>query len=172
VEKIATVAQVSNESGLLERLYRAHVPRNVRIAFLIVGDEEVARELAHDAYLRVTTRLHRLRDPEAFGAYMTRTVVNLSKRHRERRSRERRYTETHGPPVATLEFESDLTSRDELLSALRSLPHRQRAALVLRFYADMPESEIAHVMDCPIGTVKSLVSRGLAALRERMKEAG
>ena len=164
------VVDVSNEPGLLERLYRAHVPRNVRIGYLLVGDVEVARELVHDAFLRTSFRLHTLRDSDAFGAYLTRSVINASKRHRERRERERRYVATEAAQPTSHAVQPDIAGRDELLRAMRELPHRQRAALVLRYYADLSEAEIAEVLGGAVGTVRSLISRGLATLRRRMGE--
>ena len=86
---------------------------------------------------------------------------------------ERRYlaTESHEAADQT-STESDLGERDELWRALQLLPHRQRVALVLRFYEDMSEQQTANVMSCPVGTVKSLVSRGLKTLREKTGEIG
>ena len=166
----ALAVDVSDEPGLLERLYRLHVPRNVRIGYLLIGDLEAARDIVHDAFLRTSGRLHTLRNPDAFGAYMTRSVINASKRHRERRARERRYVETEAARPRSHELQPDVAGREELVTALRALPHRQRAALVLRYYADLPEAEIADVFGSPVGTVRSLISRGLKSLREQMGE--
>jgi len=166
----AVVVEMSHEPGLLERLYRAHVARNVRVAYLLIGDLEAARDLVHDAFLRTAGRVHTLRNPDAFGAYMTRTVVNLSKRHRDRRALEQRFVEREAGQPPRQALQPDIASRHELLSALRALPHRQRAALVLRFYADLSEAQVAEVLACPVGTVKSSISRGLATLRQQMEE--
>lgn len=166
----AAAVEVSDEPRLLEGLYRQHVPKNIRIAYLLMGDLEVARDLVHDAFIKSSGRLHTLRNPDAFGAYMTRTVVNLSKRHRERRALERRHLESEAVGSRRHSLQPDLASRDEVLTTLRRLPHRQRAVLVLRFYEDLPEAEIAELLGCAVGTVKSLISRGLAALRERVGE--
>ncbi|HEV2754385.1 MAG TPA: sigma-70 family RNA polymerase sigma factor [Actinomycetota bacterium] len=159
---------VTEEGGRLERLYVRHVPRVTRIAFLLVGDAEAARDLAHEAYLRTSRRLHTLRNPDAFGAYMTRTAINLSKRHRVRRERERRYVERASGELRTETVPPDVATQDELVRALRELPQRQRAALVLRFYADLPDADIAEALGSPVGTVRSLISRGLAALRKQL----
>ena len=159
---------MSGEGSRLERLYVQHVPRVTRIAFLLIGDAETARDLAHEAYLRTSRRLHTLRNPDAFGAYMTRTAVNLAKRHRVRRERERRYVERATREVRDAVPAPDLGARDELMAALRELPQRQRAALVLRFYADLADADIAQALDSPVGTVRSLISRGLAGLRKQL----
>lgn len=161
---------MSHEPGLLERLYRQHVAKNVRIAYLLTGDLEVARELVHDAFVKTSGKLHTLRNPEAFGAYMTRAVINASKRHRERRALERHHLEREASAPHPHALQPDVATQDEVLTALRALPHRQRAALVLRYYSDLPEAEIADVLGSPLGTIKSLISRGLAGLREQMGE--
>ncbi len=62
----------------------------------------------------------------------------------------------------------DVALRDEMWRALQLLPQRQRAAIVLRFYEDLSEAATAEVLHCPVGTVKSLVSRGLARLRSEV----
>jgi RNA polymerase sigma factor (sigma-70 family) len=96
--------------------------------------------------------------------------VNLSRSYYRRRKVERTYLERHPPagPGADSAPVADLGDRDALWRALAGLPQRQRAALVLRFYEDLSERQIADVLRCPIGTVKSLVSRGLSTLRNRM----
>jgi RNA polymerase sigma-70 factor (sigma-E family) len=165
VEADAGVVEVSHDQGRLEMLYRQQVPRNLRLAFLLIGDRELARDFAHDAFIRSASRLHTLRNPEVFGAYMTRTLVNLTKRHHERRALERRELARQAAQPDHPSVLPDIAARDELLSALRRLPHRQRAVLVLRFYEDLSEAQIADLLGCPAGTVKSLMSRGLEALR-------
>lgn len=169
MEENASAITVSNQP-LLERLYEAHVPRNIRIAYLLTGNLETAKDIVHESFIRVSMRLHTLRNADAFGAYMTRTVVNMSKRHRERRSIEQRYAEKEERAKHPYSFQPDVEARHEVLAALRALPHRQRAVLVLRYYADMAEADIADALDCPIGTVKSLASRGLDALKDRIGE--
>jgi RNA polymerase sigma factor (sigma-70 family) len=109
--------------------------------------------------------MHTLRDPDAFGAYMIRTAINMSKRHRVRSELERRHLEHESASVSLTVSPPDFESADELISSLRSLPHRQRAALVLRFYVDLADADIAEIMGSPVGTIRSLISRGLAGLR-------
>ena len=160
----------ADPGGLLERLYVSHVPKTTRIAYLLTGDAEVARELSHEAYLRTSRRLSLLRNPDAFGTYMTRTAINLSKRYGQRRERERRYLDGEATRPSQGVFQPDIETRDELLTALRRLPHRQRTVLVLRFFADFSDAAIAEVLDSPTGTVRSLISRGLESLREQLGE--
>lgn len=147
---------------MIADLYRAHMPAATRLAYLLTGDRTAAEDVAQDAFLRAASRLGALRDKEAFPAYLHRAVVNASRNRARRLSLERRHAPTAGEPATEL---PDLATRDGLWHALQRLPHRQRAALVLRFYLDLPEAEVADRLGCRPGTVKSAVSRGLAALR-------
>lgn len=159
---------MANREGHLEALYARHVPTVTRIAYLLTGDAQRAQDIAHDAFIKASSKVLRLRRPDAFGAYLTRTAVNLCKRYGERRAIERRHLEREAALARDTTTEVDVESRDEVLRLLDALPPRQRAALVLKFYADLPESEIAEVLGCAPGTVKSLVSRGIAAVREQL----
>lgn len=149
----------------LEELYVAHEREALRLAYLLVGDKELAQDLTQDAFVRCARRLDHIRHPDAFPAYLRRTIVNLSKMHFRRKSIERAFL-NRGSDGPVQHEDPDVTSRDSLRLALLQLPPRQRAAVVLRFYQDMPEQEIADLLGCAHGTARSLVSRGLARLRE------
>jgi RNA polymerase sigma-70 factor (sigma-E family) len=169
-----TVGQAANErhgtqAGRLGELYRDHADPALRLAYLLTGDRGLAEDLVQEAFVRVGGRFVHLRDPEAFGAYLRRAVVNLANSHFRRRRVERAYltratsdaavragSSQAGPPVE---------DRDQLWQALGRLPQRQRAAIVLRFYEDLSEARIAELLRCRPGTVKSLLSRGLEAMR-------
>jgi len=155
-------------TGRLADLYRLHAREAMRLAFLITGDEAAAEDLAHDAFIKVAGRFGDLRDPSAFGPYLKRTVINLANSRFRRRKVERTYVESRGnaESLPTVSVEHDPIEREQMWSALLRLPARQRAAIVLRFYEDLTEQQTADLMACPVGTVKSLVSRGLDALRE------
>jgi RNA polymerase sigma-70 factor (sigma-E family) len=130
----------------------------------------MAEDLVQDAFVRLAGRLVHLRDPEAFDAYLRATIVNLSRSYFRRRRVERHYmerarTERSDPysrPGRSVE------DQDELWHAMRRLTQRQRAAIVLRFYEDLPEVEVAEILQCAPGTVKSLVSRGMEKLRNEI----
>lgn len=152
----------------LEKLYVEHVPRATRLAYLLTGDGELARDLVQDAFVRLAGRTFRLRRPEAFGAYLRRTVVNLATSHARRRRREQlRYSELAHQRLAT--DEPDLDVRAQLRVGLRSLAPRQRAALVLRYYEDLPEREVARTLGCSVPAARSLVARGREGLRRWME---
>ncbi|MGH2682547.1 MAG: RNA polymerase sigma factor [Actinomycetota bacterium] len=153
----------ARSSGRLGLLYQQHAAEAGRLAYLLTGDSELARDLVQEAFLRMFGRFHDLRKPEAFHWYLKKTIVNLVRSHFRRKQVERAYVERtrSASPV-----EPDVDARRDMWTALLRLSAQQRAALVLRFYEDLTEARTAEVLDCPVGTVKSLVSRGLARLRE------
>jgi RNA polymerase sigma-70 factor (sigma-E family) len=163
--RIAVEQTGAMSGGRLADLYRMHAPGAVRLAYLITGDAALAEDLAHDAFVKITGRFADLRDPDAFGPYLRRTVVNLANSHFRRRRRERDRLERIGREPVAPGFAPDEGTRAELWEALLALPMRQRSAIVLRFYEDFSEQQTAEMLGCAIGTVKSLVSRGLEAMR-------
>lgn len=146
----------------LDRLCALHAPEARRLAYLLVGDRAQAEDISQEAFVRVLGRYGDLRNPRAFRAYLMRTVVSLSKNHFRRRALERR----HSPPPA--EAVQPQERDDELLDALRRLPPRQRAAVVLRYCEDLPEDETAEILHTSSKAVRSLVTRGLTALRKEI----
>jgi RNA polymerase sigma-70 factor (sigma-E family) len=156
------------ERGSLAELYVAHAPEGIRLAFLLTGDRALAEDLVQDAFARLVGRLRHLRDPNAFGAYLRRTIVNLATSHFRHRRVERAYLERLAaapPAVANVNDELDETMHRALLG----LPQRQRAAIVLRFYEDLSDVQAADILRCSPGTVRSLVARGMKTLREAVE---
>jgi RNA polymerase sigma-70 factor (sigma-E family) len=159
-----TVPAVGGWVEVPERLtfddfYRREWAAAVRLAHLLTGVDAVAEDLAQDAF----TRLHRQwQVVENEGAYLRTTVVNVCRSwHRSRGREEARVRRDAAGAPAAAEL-----GHDDLLDALDGLPYRQKAVLVLRYYHDLPESEIAAALGCRAGTVKSLASRGLAQLKK------
>jgi RNA polymerase sigma-70 factor (sigma-E family) len=138
-------------------LYRERHAEMVRFATLLVGSPDVAQDLVQDCFVRLHRRWSTVRDPVS---YLRRSVVNACHSHHRRAQRERAHVARSRPDQPT----ADLAA-DELSDALARLPHRQRAALVLRFYEDRSEDDIATILGCRPGTVGSLIHRGLARLR-------
>jgi RNA polymerase sigma factor (sigma-70 family) len=170
LEVVQTVAPLAVRNEVrLDRLYRAHAPAALRFALMLTGERELSEDLVQEAFVRVAAKLDSLREPQAFAAYLTRAVANLAKshfRHQQVVARHERSVDVS----ALVVLPADVAS-DELLVALRRLPMRQRAAIVLRYYNDASHEDIARTLDIPIGTVKSLLSRGLAKLREGIRDA-
>jgi RNA polymerase sigma-70 factor (sigma-E family) len=149
----------------LAELYERSAPGAIRLAYLLTGDRSVAEDITQDAFVRVSGRLAHLREGGAFDAYLRRAVVNLSKNHFRRRAVERAFLERTRPATVTPGHEQSLVDREATMAALARLPQRQRAAIVLRFYEDLSEDTIAQILRCRNGTVRSLVTRGVQALR-------
>jgi RNA polymerase sigma-70 factor (sigma-E family) len=167
-DRAGMVATVDREEGLRSRLADAYVrsaPGGIRLAYLLTGDRAVAEDLVQEAFVRFVGRLRFLRDPDAFDPYLRRTIVNLSKNHFRRRAVERAYLEREGPRAEDVSTDPDVATYDTLRSALLRLPVRQRTALVLRYFEDLPDATIAELLGCRQATVRSLVARGLEALR-------
>lgn len=150
-------------------LYARHAPDAVRLAALLTGDATTAQDLVQDAFVRVGARLVHLRHPEAFETYLRRTVVNLARMHFRHRGVERAWLERQPSPGSVAGPSPAVEDRDLVRLALHRLPARQRAALVLRFYLDLSQGEIADALRCRPGTAGSLISRGLARLRTELE---
>lgn len=153
---------VKGGSDRLAQLYADHIVETRRLAYLLTGSREAADDLAQDAFIRSFGRLAHLRNEENFRPYLRRTVVNLAKMRFRRGALEHRHLDAQksSAPVSTTD------AYDEgLRDALMQLPYRQRAAIILRFFCDLPDEETATLLGCAPGTVRSLVSRGLGALR-------
>jgi RNA polymerase sigma-70 factor (sigma-E family) len=156
---------VEPQSASLGALYATHAPAAVRLALGITGDRMLAEDLVQEAFARLAARFPELRDPDAFGAYLRTTVTNLARSHFRRLSVERSFLERE---VAMQTTGRGPESHLEVWDALLRLPPRQRAAIALRYYEDLSVDQVAAVLGCPAGTVKSLASRGIAQLRKEL----
>jgi RNA polymerase sigma-70 factor (sigma-E family) len=136
-------------------LYRGSYAAMVRLAHLLTAADPAAEELVQDAFLRVQSRWDRVDNP---AAYLRAAVVNACRNHQRRGVLERRHRTT---VVDTAE-----KAPDEMRDAIAALPRRQRAAIVLRYYEDLPEAEIADLLGCSVPAVKSLLHRAVQDLRK------
>jgi RNA polymerase sigma-70 factor (sigma-E family) len=158
-------------------LYRAHAKGLVRLAVVMLGDRHIAEDVVHDAFLGLYRHWERLSDPSRALPYLRSSVLNGCRSAlRKRRTRDS-VTASAGAraavPLESAEAWALLGEEHrEVLAALKRLPGRQREALVLRFYLDMSEDEIAATMRISRGTVKSATSRGIAALGRQLQERG
>lgn len=164
----ADAAVTTAGNSRLDALYSEHVRGAVRLAFLMTGDEHQAQDIAQEAFVRIAGRFQDLRNPDAFPGYLRTTVLNLSRGHLRRLRTQRAYLQRRTRTKDT-ETASDAEGRDEMWRALQALPHRQRAALVLRYYEDLSERQAADTLGCSVSAMKSLVTRGLQALRSEME---
>jgi RNA polymerase sigma-70 factor (sigma-E family) len=148
-------------------LYAEHALGLTRLAHVMLGDRAAAEDVVHDAFAGLYRRWGQLADPAKAQGYLRSAVLNGC-RSALRRAR-------RAPVFEIVEHEPDAESvliagqaRAAMLAALRRLPERQREALVLRYYLDLPDSEIAAVMSVAESTVRSTIHRGLAALERQL----
>ena len=149
----------------------ARSPALMRTAYLITGQRQSAEDLLQTALAKTYLAWDRIDSPESVEAYVRRVMVTTHvswwRRHKGREQ------PTGTPPEPNVAGGSlatdDVDERDRIWTALSALPNRQRTVLVLRYYEDLSEAEIAHLMGCAAGTVKTHASRGLATLRDRLQ---
>jgi RNA polymerase sigma-70 factor, ECF subfamily len=160
-----------NISGL-ETLVGRYQVRAIRTAFLILHDSQMAEDVVQDTFLRILNHIQRFDESRPFGPYLLRSVVN-SALDAARNETKRRFFEGHLDSVEDLfklaettesKIEFDLLKR-KLAEALARLSPRQRAAIVMRYYLDLSEKEMAESLNAAPGTVKWLLS----AARERLR---
>ena len=166
-----TADPISLQPGSLEDLYIRHLPDMTRLAYLLTRDMASAEDLAQEAFIKATGRYRNLRSRDAFDAYLRRTVVNHCMSHHRREKVARTYAErervrlTGRAPASEM---PDVETKDEIRTALADLPARQRAAIVLRFYADLTEAQIGDSLGCSEGAARALVFRAMETLRSRI----
>jgi RNA polymerase sigma-70 factor (sigma-E family) len=160
------MAGIDDPTGVIGFCHRVR-PRLVGTLSLLCGDGDTAEELAQETLAQVWLRWARVREldePLAL-AWTYRVAVNLANSWLRRRMAERRAHARLSGRVASAHIDPDPADAVTIRRAVAALPRRQRTALVLRYYADLPVAEVAALMGCAPGTVKSLTSKALAAVR-------
>jgi RNA polymerase sigma-70 factor (sigma-E family) len=138
----------------------------VRLAFGLTGDRWLAEDLAQTALASAYASWWRVRRADDPDAYVRRILVNTSnRRFRRRRVAEHTREPAELPDLAVADSADRIGQRSALLSALRELPRRQRAIVVLRYWEDLSDAQVATALGCAEGTVRSQASRALATLR-------
>jgi RNA polymerase sigma-70 factor (sigma-E family) len=143
-----------------ENLYRSQHDRMVRLAYLLTGSHAAAEDLVQDAFIRVRPHLEGMDNP---GPYLRRSVVNACYSWHRRRGREQRV-----PPDGPAAVGSG-SDHVEMWDALGRLAPARRSVLVLRYYLDLPEAEVAEMLGWRVGTVKSTTHRALRDLRRMLQ---
>ncbi|MEO5873872.1 MAG: SigE family RNA polymerase sigma factor [Streptosporangiaceae bacterium] len=155
-----------NES-MFSELYRGHALGLTRLAFIMLGDRQTAEDVVQEAFLGLYRRWSALRERDKALAYVRSAVLNGCRSTLRRR----RLPFASAMPSPSAEAEVLLDEdRREVIEALQRLPLRQREALILRYFLDLSEEEIATAMRISRGTVKSTTSRGIAALGRMIEE--
>jgi RNA polymerase sigma-70 factor (sigma-E family) len=160
----ATVAW--DASDVVTEIYTGHYNQLVRLAVMLVHDVQTAEEVVQDSFEAMHLAWRRMRDTEKALSYLRQAIVNRSRSV----LRHRKVVEMHAPKPAPDEQSAEhaaltLIERSAVTSALRSLPVRQREAVVLRYYGDFSEADIAKAMGISRGAVKSHTARAMAALK-------
>jgi len=145
-------------------VFAQHYAPALRLAALLEGDLTRAEDAVCDAFARVYARVRR-GGVDDVAPYIRQSVVNAVRGGWRRREVERRHAATLVTAQSAGEFEAGVVDRDEVWRALAALPPGQRRAVVLRYYEDLPEAEVARLLRVSVGTVKSQAAKGLAALQ-------
>jgi len=147
----------------------ARLPAMRRLAYMLCGDGHSADDLVQQAFTALYVHWRRARTAAHLDGYVRRMVVRTFLNER-RRAWSRRVDLTASMPERPAKDGPDLAERTALRDALAQVPPRQRAVLVLRYLCDLPVADVAAILDCSPGTVKSQAAHGLAALRRLLGE--
>lgn len=150
------------EDDDFRQFVEVHYTDLLRTAYLLTGSREIAQDLVHDALLKTMRHWKKVHEPMA---YVRRVMVN-DRTSRWRRLGLRELLTAAVPDRARPDSSDTVVAQDELLTALQRLPARMRAVLVLRYWEDLSEADVATMLGCSIGTVKSQAARGLTRLRD------
>jgi RNA polymerase sigma factor (sigma-70 family) len=153
----------------LAEFCRVEYRRLVGLLSLYCRDRHVAEELAQDALVRVVSHWSTVRTLDAPSAWTYRVAINLANSHLRRRLAERRASRRLQARAMAAATDPDTTTALAVRATVSGLPKRQRAVVVLRFFADLSVREVSQLLGMPEGTVKTLTASGLAALRAAMK---
>ena len=156
-------------SVAFDEFVRVHGDSLIRLAYVLCGDRGRAEDATQEALTRLYLRWGRIDDPLP---YARRCVVNATNDHGRRSGRRERREQLAArlqPPDAPGLVDELVAERDRLVRALRRLPHGQRAVIVLRYWHQLPEPEIARILGNSVGTVKSQASRALGKLRAELQ---
>lgn len=162
----------SRDDGRYVEFVAAVQERLRRTAYLMIGDWAAAADVTQEALLRVYVAWPRLEHGDGLPAYARRALVSaVIDHHRKHKRRER--DEAHAAVAEAVDDGTTVRAERELLmTALRALPERQRACVVLRYFEDLSVADTAEALRCSAGTVKSQTSHGIAALRREFERLG
>jgi RNA polymerase sigma-70 factor (sigma-E family) len=160
------VAKEWDATQAVTEIYSTHYRSLVRLAVLLVRDVATAEEVVQDSFVAMHGAWRRLRDSDKALSYLRQSVVNRSRSVLRHRVVVDRNAPKPAPDMPSAEQGAlSLLERSAVIAALRTLPPRQREALVLKFYADLSEAQIAASMGISQGAVKSHTARGMASMR-------
>jgi RNA polymerase sigma-70 factor (sigma-E family) len=155
--------------ALVVALFRQEGQSLVRLARIFVDDRNAAEDLVQEAFIRLSRSAHRIQDESKAAAYLRSIVLNLARDNNRRGLVSLRHHLPQDERRASTEDEIELEEdKQQVIDALRELPHRQRTALVLRYYEELGIDDIATAMGISRNSVKTHLTRGLAALEQKL----
>jgi RNA polymerase sigma factor (sigma-70 family) len=163
------------EVGEIESWYRMYRVELVRLAAFALGDSGSAEEVVQDVFARVYRKPPALRNPHDQLRYLRSAVLNrcrtrMSRAASGRRTDDRLRSQPRPLARSTEDAGVDAATRDAILAAVRKLPRRQRDVVLLRYWLDLPEAEIAATLDVSPGTVKTSAHRAMASLAPLLED--
>jgi len=171
IEFPGTLRRPQDAEAAVGALYQAHAPGLIRLAYVMLGDRPGAEDVVQEAFCALYRRWEHLADPDRALAYVRSSVLNGCRSSLRRQTVRRALVTFQRPAVSAEATVLSGEERQQVMQAVRRLPGRQREVLVLRFYLDLPDEEIARVMGIRPGTVRSAAARGLATLGRALKES-
>jgi RNA polymerase sigma-70 factor (sigma-E family) len=166
---LRSVSNAASDQADFVEYVRARQQGLIRFAYLLAGDHHTAEDLVQTALAKTYLSWGRLRDRGAVDAYVRRIIVNENA-SLWRRAWKRNERPSDELPETVAGSAVDLEQDDAMWRAVRQLPTKQRAAVVLRYYEDLSEADTARILNCSLGNVKSQTSRGIARLRASLAE--
>jgi RNA polymerase sigma-70 factor (ECF subfamily) len=171
MQRLLVERAITGDHDAFSDLVRAAYPRLHGVARLILRDPERAQDAVQEALVRAWQHVRALRDPEAWDPWLHRLTVNACYRWAGKVKR-REEVELHVmpdlEPAQSIDLATSVAERDRMGRAIGRLPIDVRTVVVLHFYLDLPLTQVADVLDVPVGTVKSRLNRALQAMRVAM----
>jgi RNA polymerase sigma-70 factor (ECF subfamily) len=167
-EEQIVVAAIQGDKLALQQLLKQEKDKLYRMAYTYVTNEEDALEVFQQTVLKAIESIHQLREPIYFSTWLTRICINSAITMRKKKKKLVMMDAVVERLVGN-ELSEDLAQRLDVADALSKLPEKYKTTLLLRFYQDFSVKQIAHILDCPEGTVKSNIHRGLSILKQNLK---
>ncbi|MEO9109064.1 MAG: SigE family RNA polymerase sigma factor, partial [Jatrophihabitantaceae bacterium] len=167
---LLVVEVVMEDTREFAAFVRANTSALLRTAYLLTGSAAGAEELVQDTLSRLYPKWAKVATADVPIAYVRRSLANAFVNQTRRPSSRELAFDVLPERAERSDATAQLDDRDEAWTLLRTLPDRQRAALVLRYFHDLPDEQIGATLGCRVGTVRSLISRGLSAMREQSRD--
>ncbi len=168
IGEIATMSDAASKDADFAAYMSARQPSLLRTAYLLSGDRHTAEDLVQTAFAKLYLSWDKVHTRDSLDGYVRRILVNEHNSLWRRAWKRQEHATEHLPDQGYDDPHREPDRDDAMWAFVQTLPRKQRAVIVLRYYEDLSEAEIAHVLGISTGTVKSQASRALAAMRERV----